>query len=137
MTAGMEKLVPSMHTPTRRVRGLGSAHHGTEHFIRQRVTAVAQIVLVTAFVAIVLALRGKDHAGAIELLSSPFVAIPMLLLVGSVGLHMRLGMQVIIEDYVHDKGMKIAALIANTFYAVVIAVACLYGLLKVGLGRIL
>ena len=134
MTAGMEKLVPSMHTPTRRVRGLGSAHHGTEHFIRQRVTAVAQIVLVTAFVAIVLALRGRDHAGAVQLLSRPFVAIPMLLLIGSVGLHMRIGMQVIIEDYLHTQETKIPALLLNHFFGIAVAVASAFALLKISFG---
>lgn len=134
MTAGMEELAPSMHTPTRRVRGHGSAHHGTQHFIKQRVTAVAQVVLVTAFVAIVLALRGKDHAGAVQLLSNPFVAIPMLLLIGSVGMHMRLGMQVIVEDYLHTQETKIPALLLNHFFGIVVTAASAFALLKISFG---
>ena len=127
----------SMRTPLARVKGLGAAGHGVEHWWIQRVTAAANIPLVIAFVIIVAGLAGSDYARAISIVSHPLVAILLILAVISVTNHMRLGMQVIIEDYVHEKAVKIVAVIANNFYAVIIAVACLYAILKVSLGRIL
>jgi succinate dehydrogenase / fumarate reductase membrane anchor subunit len=127
----------SMRTPLARVKGLGAAGHGVEHWWIHRVTAVSNIPLVIAFVIIVAGLAGSDYARAISIVSHPLVAILLILAVISVTNHMRLGMQIIIEDYVHDKGWKIVAVIANNFYAVIIAVACLYAILKVSLGRIL
>ena len=127
----------SMRTPLARVKGLGAAGHGVEHWWIHRVTAVSNIPLVIAFVIIVAGLAGSDYARAISIVSHPLIAILLILAVISVTNHMRLGMQIIIEDYVHDKGWKIVAVIANNFYAVIIAVACLYAILKVSLGRIL
>jgi succinate dehydrogenase / fumarate reductase membrane anchor subunit len=127
----------SMRTPLARVKGLGASGHGVEHWWIHRVTAVSNVPLIVAFVIIVAALAGSDYAQAINIISHPLVAIILILAVISVTNHMRLGMQTIIEDYVHDKGYKIAAVIANNFYAVIIAVACLYAILKVSLGRIL
>lgn len=127
----------SMRTPLARVKGLGASGHGVEHWWIHRMTAVSNIPLIIAFVIIVAALAGSNYEQAISIISHPLVAIILILAVISVTNHMRLGMQIIIEDYVHDKGYKIAAVIANNFYAVVIAVACLYAILKVGLGRIL
>jgi len=127
----------SMRTPLARVKGLGAAGHGVEHWWLHRVTAVSNIPLIVAFVIIVAALAGSSYQEAIAIISHPLVAIILILAVISVTNHMRMGMQIIIEDYVHDKGLKIAAVIANNFYAVIIAVACLYAILKVSLGRIL
>jgi succinate dehydrogenase / fumarate reductase membrane anchor subunit len=127
----------SMRTPLARVKGLGASGHGVEHWWIHRVTAVSNIPLIVSFVIIVAALAGSDYARAIDIISHPLVAIILILAVISVTNHMRLGMQIVIEDYVHDKGYKIAAVIANNFYAVIIAVACLYAILKVSLGRIL
>ncbi|WP_046861883.1 succinate dehydrogenase, hydrophobic membrane anchor protein [Microvirga massiliensis] len=127
----------TMRTPLARVKGLGAAGHGVEHWWIHRVTAVSNIPLVISFVIIVAGLAGSDYARAISIVSHPLVAILLILAVISVTNHMRLGMQIIIEDYVHDKGWKIVAVIANNFYAVIIAVACLYAILKVSLGRIL
>src|SRR5204862_5591188 len=90
-------------TPLSRVRSLGSAHSGTMHFWRQRLTSVALIPLSIAFVLIVIALLGGSHATALQILGSPLIAIIMLLFVGTTVYHMWLGMQVIIEDYVHDE----------------------------------
>jgi succinate dehydrogenase / fumarate reductase membrane anchor subunit len=124
----------SIRTPIGRVRGLGSAKSGTEHFWHQRVTAVANVFLVTAFVIILVSLLGRSHATVIQTLGSPFVAIVMLLMVGSVTYHMKLGMQVVIEDYIHDETWKFAAIIANTFFAIAVAAACGYALLKMSSG---
>jgi succinate dehydrogenase / fumarate reductase, membrane anchor subunit len=127
----------SMRAPLSRAKGLGAAGHGVEHWWIHRVTAISNIPLIIAFVIIVASLAGSDYAQAIWIVSHPLVAILLILAVISVTNHMRLGMQIIIEDYVHDKGWKIVAVIANNFYAVIIAVACLYAILKVSLGRIL
>ena len=127
----------SMRTPLARVKGLGASGHGVEHWWLHRMTAVSNVPLIISFVIVVAALAGSSYEGAVAIVSHPLVAIILLLAVISVTNHMRLGMQIVIEDYVHDKGYKIAAVIANNFYAVIIAVACLYAILKVSLGRIL
>ena len=127
----------SMRTPLARVKGLGASGHGVEHWWIHRMTAVSNVPLIIAFVIIVAALAGSSYEQAVAIVSHPLVAIILLLAVISVTNHMRLGMQIVIEDYVHDKGWKIMAVIANNFYAVIIAVACIYAILKVSLGRIL
>ena len=124
----------SMRTPLSRVRGLGSARSGSEHFWLQRLTAVANIPLVLFFLATLVANAGGDHATVSAYLGSPVIAIVMVLLIVSGVFHMRLGMQVIIEDYVHSEGMKVLALMGNTFFSIAIALACVFALLKLSLG---
>ena len=111
------------------MRGRGAARSGTGHFWHQRLTAVANVPLTIGFVIILVSLLGRGHALVVQILGSPLVAIVMLLFIGSITYHMRLGMQVIIEDYVHDEKWKFAAVIANTFFAIAIAAACGYALL--------
>jgi len=124
----------SIRTPIGRVRGRGAARSGTSHFWHQRVTALANVFLVTAFVVILVSLLGRSHAAVIQILASPFVAIVMLLMIGSVTYHMKLGMQVVIEDYVHDEKWKFLAIVGNMFFAIAIAAACVYSLLKISFG---
>ena len=124
----------SIRTPIARVRGLGSARSGTGHFWQQRVTALANVPLTIGFVIILVSLLGRGHATVIQTLGSPLVAIVMLLFIGSFTYHMKIGMQVIIEDYVHDEKWKLAALVANIFFAIAIAAACAYSLLKISSG---
>jgi succinate dehydrogenase / fumarate reductase, membrane anchor subunit len=118
-----------MSTPLGRVRGLGSAKSGTEHFWRQRLTAVANVPLSIAFVFIVIGLLGRNHAAVVQILGSPLVAVIMLLFILSITTHMRIGMQVIIEDYVHDERHKLFLLMANTFFAVAVALASAFAIL--------
>lgn len=126
----------SIRTPRARVRGLGASGHGADHWWFQRLTAAANPPLIIAFVIIVALMAGRPYPEAVALMGHPLVAIVLLLTVLSVTLHMRVGMQVIIEDYVHDKALRITALFANTIYTVVVAVACFYAILRVGLSRL-
>ena len=120
-----------MTTPLSRVRGLGSARSGTGHFWRQRLTAVANVPLTVAFILIVVGLLGRNHAAVVQILGSPLIAIIMLLFIMSVTMHMRIGMQVIIEDYVHDEGHKLVLLMANTFFAIAVALASAFAILTI------
>ncbi len=95
-----------MRTPLGKVRGLGSAKEGTGHFWYQRLSAVALVPLALFFIGLVISLHGASYAEARAALSHPFTAIVMALFVVSGVYHMRLGMQVVIEDYVHGEGMK-------------------------------
>lgn len=124
----------SMRTPMARVRGLGSAKSGTGHFWLQRLTGVANLLLTFAFLCVVTSLIGKPYAAAVATLAKPYVAIPMLLFVVSGAVHMRLGMQVIIEDYIHHEGLKVLAVMANTFFAIAVGAACAFALLKISFG---
>jgi succinate dehydrogenase / fumarate reductase membrane anchor subunit len=121
-------------TPLARVRGLGSARSGTEHFLRQRLTAVANVPLTIAFVVIVVSLLGSNHATVVGTLGSPLVAMLMLLFIGSVSYHMHIGMQVIIEDYVHGDVAKLALIMLNTFFTIAVGLAAAYAILKLSFG---
>ena len=121
-------------TELKQVRGLGSARQGTEHFWKQRLTAVANIVLVSFLIWLVMKLAGADYATVKRTLAKPQIAIPLLLLVLSGIIHMRLGMQTIIEDYVHSEGRKLAALMLNSFFSILVGVTCIFAVLKLSFG---
>jgi succinate dehydrogenase / fumarate reductase membrane anchor subunit len=123
-----------IETPLKRVRGLGAAHTGTEHFWRIRLTSLAQVPLTIAFLVIVIATVGKGRDAALATLSHPLVALLMLLFIVTGIDHMRMGMQVIIEDYVHEDGPKIALLVLNAFFAVAVGLACVLAVLKISFG---
>jgi succinate dehydrogenase / fumarate reductase, membrane anchor subunit len=123
-----------LRTPLARVRGLGSARSGTEHFWRQRLTAVANVPLTIAFVVIVVSLLGRNHAYVVQTLGSPLVAMLMLLFIGSSIYHMHIGMQVIIEDYVHEEVTKLVLVMSNTFFAIVVGLTAAYAIFKLSFG---
>ena len=123
-----------IRSPLARVRGLGSAREGTGHFWKQRLTAVSNIFLVAFLIYIVAKLAGQDHATVRAALAHPLYAIPILLLVISGTVHMRLGMQTIIEDYVHSEGRKVAALMLNTFFAIAVGLTSVFAVLKLSFG---
>lgn len=101
-----------------RVRGLGSAKSGTGHFISQRVTAFGNLILVVWFLASLLILPGLDYGSVTGWLAQPLVAVPMILMLANVFYHLKIGLQVLIEDYLHEEGSKIFALLLLNFYAI-------------------
>jgi len=123
-----------MRTPLSTVRGLGSAKDGTHHFWVQRVTALGLIPLSVWFSASMISLTGADLAGLTAFLKAPVPLVMMLLFIGVGFHHLRLGLQVVIEDYVKDEGLRLATLLANTFACTVIGLAALAAVLKISFG---
>jgi succinate dehydrogenase / fumarate reductase, membrane anchor subunit len=134
MTAPNTRAPDDMRTPLGRVLGYGSSKSGTGHFIEQRLTALANIPLTIAAVLIVISLIGHNHAAVVQILGSAPVAIIMLLFIISATYHMKIGMQVIIEDYVHDEAAKYGLLVLSTFFAVVVGFSAVYAILKLSFG---
>lgn len=124
---------PSVRTALARVKGLGAAGHGSSEWWLHRVTAVANVPLVIAFLALVAVTAGKPYPEAVRIVSHPLWAIILILAILSVTNHMRMGLLTVIEDYVHGKGTKIVAVVANTFFAAVIAVASLWAIVRISL----
>ena len=123
-----------IRTPLGRVRYLGSAHHGTRVFWHQRLTAVANVPLTLAVIVIIIGLMGRNHAAVVQILGSTLVAITMLLFIISSVYHMWLGMQVIVEDYVHDETWKLVTLMLNTFFSIAVGFAAVFAILKLSFG---
>lgn len=121
-------------TPLARVRGLGSARDGTAHFWRIRVTSVALVPLTLFFVGFLVSLNGAGYEDIRQAFANPFVALAALLFILAGLDHMRLGMQVIVEDYVHGEAVKLTLLMLNTFFTWTVGGACVLALLKMAFG---
>lgn len=134
MTASNSSAPKSMRTPLGRVRNLGSSHSGTKDFWRQRLTAVAMILLVMPVIVVVMMLLGRNQAGAAQILGSPLIAIIMLMFIVASVWHMKIGMQVVVEDYVHDEKIKLLSIMANNFFCVAVALASVYAIFKLSSG---
>jgi succinate dehydrogenase / fumarate reductase membrane anchor subunit len=126
-------LMTSYRTPLKQAQGLGSAKGGTQHFWQQRVTAIANIFVIAFLVYAAISLTGAPRSAVKEFFTQPLNAIFGALLAISVGVHMRLGMQVIIEDYIHGVA-KVPLLLLNTFFSIFIGAATLLAVAKLFLG---
>jgi succinate dehydrogenase / fumarate reductase membrane anchor subunit len=121
----------SLRTPLGKVRGLGSAKDGTHHWWVQRVTAVALVPLSIWLVASLIGLVGADYETARAWVQQPLVAVLLILFVAVALYHLKLGLQVVVEDYVHHEGYKIATLLAVSFVCVLVAAVTIFAILKV------
>ena len=124
----------SLRTPLGRVRGLGSAKEGVAHWWGQRLTAIALVPLTLWFVVSIAALAGADHGAVVAWLRAPVSAILMVLLIAVTFLHLQLGLQVVLEDYVQTEGLRLAAIIGVKFAAAAFALAAVFAVLKVAFG---
>ncbi len=122
-----------MKSPLARARGLGSAKEGANHWMSQRITAIANIPLVIWFVYSIVTHLGASHAEFTGWLAHPFNAIAMILLVLSTFYHAKLGSQVVVEDYIHNEGLKFFKLIAFKLFFFAAGVACIFSILKIAL----
>jgi len=124
----------SLRTPLGHVRGLGSAKSGTKQFWHQRLTSVASVPLSIFFVVLVVSLIGRNHAAAVQILGSAWIAVLLLLFILTIAYHMQVGMQEIIEDYAHGELSRLVLLIANTFFSIAIGLASVFAILKISFG---
>lgn len=116
-----------------KVRGLGSSGHGSQHWLQQRLTALGNILLVTWFVVSMFRLQPTGYAEVHRWASNPTVGFALILLVISVFWHLRLGLQVLIEDYVHGEATRLLALILLNFYAIGGAAYGIFAIVRIAL----
>jgi succinate dehydrogenase membrane anchor subunit len=124
---------PNMETPLGRVRGLGPSGEGAHHWWHERLTSVATLLLLVWLFVSLLRLPSLDHGTLVEWLSQPLAAVPMLLLILAAFWHLKLGLQVVIDDYVHDEGNRFFAILLLNFAAVAGAAFALFAVLRIAL----
>ena len=125
---------PRMKTPLGRVRGLGSARSGAQHWWHERLTSVSTLILLVWFFVSLLRLPDFGYATLMQWLGTPLAAVPMLLLILSVFWHLAAGLRVVVEDYVHGEGGKLAWLVAINFASLFGAGLCVFAVLKIAFG---
>ncbi len=125
--------IDMLRSPLGRARGLGSARAGSHHWWAQRLTAVALVPLTLWFIFSVIHLSGASHDRVIDWLSSPWTLAPMLALIVATFHHLQLGLQVVIEDYVHDERFKMPSIMLIKGLSVILALVCIVSVLKIGL----
>lgn len=124
----------NLRSPLARARGLGAAHSGTHHWWIQRLTSIALVPLILWLAFSFVSLATADHATATAWLRAPVNAVLMLALIGILFQHMQLGMQVVIEDYVHGHGSKLVALVAVKYGTALLAIAAIFAVFKIAFG---
>jgi succinate dehydrogenase / fumarate reductase membrane anchor subunit len=123
-----------METPLGRVRGLGSARSGAHHWWLERLTSISTLILLVWLVVSLVRLPDLDHRTVAEWLAAPLAAVPMLLLIVSVFWHLKLGLQVVVEDYVHTDGPKLAWITLINFLSLFGAGLAIFAVLKIAFG---
>lgn len=121
-------------TSLKHARGFGSGKSGTGHFWQQRVTGVAALLLSLVYVVLLVKLQGDDYGTVIATLGNPFVTVLMLAFLGVSVWHMKIGMQVIIEDYVNHPLLRVLSLMANSFFSALVGIASAVALIKITFG---
>lgn len=124
----------NLRTPLGQVRGLGSARSGTQHWWAQRLTAIALIPLSLWFVVFVIRSIGLGYLELLERFGKPYNVVLLVLMLGSFFYHAALGLQVVIEDYIHGEGAKLLTLLTMKFVMAVFAVSSIYAVLRIALG---
>ena len=134
VAGGPADTAPSIETPLARVRGLGAAGHGAGHWWEERLTSISTFLLFVWLIVSLLRLPALDHATLTEWLASPLGAVPMLLLIVSTFRHLQLGLQVIVEDYVHDEGGKLFWILLIQFASLLGAAFAVFAVLRIAFG---
>jgi succinate dehydrogenase / fumarate reductase membrane anchor subunit len=124
----------AMRTPLKNARRLGSAKEGADHFWAQRMSGVANLALVPIMIVVAASLAGADFATVKRTLAHPVIAVTLLLVLVSSLIHMRLGMQTVIEDYLHRDRYKMPLLMLNTFFTIAVGAVCIWAVLKLSFG---
>ena len=124
----------SMRTPLGKVRSLGSARSGTSDFFRQRITAIGMILLIVPAIVIIMKILGSNQATSSQILGNPLVAVIMILFIIASVWHMKIGMQVVLEDYIHDEKLKLALVIGNHFFCWSVGLVSIYAIVKLSSG---
>ncbi len=124
----------SLRSPLGRVLGLGTAKDGTSHWWGQRLSGIGLVLLGLWFAISLATLPGFSHGDAVAFISQPFHAVLLMLLAVTMAYHSWLGVQVVIEDYVHSHGLRLASLIFSRFAHIFFAVVALFAILKLGIG---
>lgn len=125
----------NLRTPIAQARGKGSAKEGVDHWVHQRITAISNAILILWFVFFfVVPFAGADYPVVVEALRSPWYSIPLILMLLSMFYHLSLGLQVVIEDYIHVKSLKIAALLGVRFAAFTLGAISIFSVLRIAFG---
>ncbi|ABD05037.1 succinate dehydrogenase subunit D [Rhodopseudomonas palustris HaA2] len=124
----------TMRTPMGKVRKLGPAGSGTSDFWQQRITGVAMTLLILPVIVVIMMLLGRNQAGAAQILGSPLISLTMILFIIASAIHMKIGMQVVIEDYIQNEKLKLVTVMANNFFSIAVALAAIFAIFKLASG---
>lgn len=124
----------TLRTPLNKVRLYGSARSGTEHFWHQRLTSIANIPLTIFLLWLAISLSGASHSEVVTTIKHPLIAFGLIAVIISFSWHMRLGMQIVIEDYVHGDGRKLLLVVLNNLFCSMIALMSIFAILKISFG---